>query len=200
MVERPVARRIHHLEWLAHEAEEHGAPLDADDLRGHAHPRHAFAEQLDMPLNPIGRGIDAAAHIQPLNDDRAAERLRVRWSVNENAGLVGRRLARRDGPPAVRPERCTVDVGARRARNEVLRLFVADLCKVERRRGNERGPGVRDRALDARARYLGARTGGQCHGTGAHERGEGRSRRHAQSSGLEVDSSTDLPMKTGGSR
>src|SRR5262249_12564144 len=143
----------------------------ADDLRGHAHPCHAFAKKLDMSLNPIGCGIDAAAHVQPLDDDRAAELLRVRRPEGDDARLVGRRLAHRDRPPAVRTYRCTGDIRARRARDEVLGLLVADLGEVERRRGDERGPGGRDRALDPRARDLGARTGCERDDADTHARG-----------------------------
>ena len=157
MVERSVANRVHDLERQAHDADEGGPTFDADDLRRHSHPGHPFPKELHVTLRPVRRGVDPAAHVQPLDDDRAVELLRVRRAVDEEARLVGRRLPRRNGPHPVVAERRRVRESARRAGDEVLGLLVADRCQVERRRGDEGAARARDRTFDGGARDLGAR-------------------------------------------
>src|SRR5262249_23848517 len=156
MMERPVAGGIHRLERQA-DAEPHdsAAPLDADDLRRHPHPRGSLADDLDMGLRPVWIRVDAPAHVQPLDDHRAAEFLRVRRPVDEDARLVLGGRARRGGPQAIVSKRARARVCARRSRDEVLLLLVADLRQVGSRGGPDEGAGgARDRALGGRARHL----------------------------------------------
>ena len=168
MRERTVALGTDGLERQVDDADERRTPFDPDDLRGDADPRAAFTDELDVARRPVGGGIESGAHVQPLDDDRAVELLRVRRSIDEQARLEGRRCAVPGcRPHAVGAERGRVRVRARRAADEVLRFLVADRREVESRRRHEGIPRTRDGPLDGRARDLGAGRGSQ------RENGEG---------------------------
>ena len=135
VVERPVPRRV--VLQAVH----------ADGLRRHADPREAGAEELGVPEAPVRRGVQPAAHIEPLDLDDAVEFCRVLRAAHEHAGAVWRSRGRLHVPAAVFGERPGGLVGARRAFDEVLLFHVAARSEVD---GRQRGRLPGDRAAHSR--------------------------------------------------
>jgi hypothetical protein len=114
MLQRPVARRIDRLQALALEIRardrvrhlhEHGSAFDADALGRHAYPRVAGAGDLLLRAHPFGIGVDATADVEPLDDDGAAERPRLRRRAHQHARAVGRARVGRERPATVAGQR-----------------------------------------------------------------------------------------------
>ena len=148
MVERPVPSRIV-LQGV-----------HADGLCGHADPDKAAAEELGVPETPVGRGVQPAAHVEPLDLDDAVELRRILRTAYEHAGAVRRGRGRLHVPAPVFAERPGGLVGARRAFDEELLFDVAAWTEIDRRQGR-RIPG--DRTAHGRVGdglLLGARRAG----------------------------------------
>ena len=64
------------------------AAFHADELRGHADPRVAPSDDLLPQRGELGVGVDAAADVQPLDDDGAAEVVGLLGPANDDAGPV----------------------------------------------------------------------------------------------------------------
>ena len=110
MLERAVPCRIDRLEALPGvlgagdvgvDLHDDRSALDADALRRHADPCIAAPEDLLVRSPPLGIGVDPAAHVEPLDDDRAAELRRVRRPAHEHTRAVRRGRVRRERPPTV---------------------------------------------------------------------------------------------------
>ena len=117
VLERAVARRVDLLETHAgligagHALDLHGhrAALDADQLGRHAHPGVAGSRDLLLQVRPLGLGVDAAADVEPLDDDRPAELRLLLRRAHDDAGPVRRRAVGRERPaPVVRLRRPAV--------------------------------------------------------------------------------------------
>jgi hypothetical protein len=169
VLQRAVACRIHLLERQADDVDEAGAAFDADVLRRHADPDVALADQLGVRERPVGAGLDAAAHVQPFDDDRAVELLRLLGAEDDDARLVPGGLGRGDRPFAVDAERADVRVRGRGALDEELLGDVADVRERKRGRLDERAAGAADRPFDLRGGDLGA---GGCRDERGGEQGE----------------------------
>ena len=94
MVERPVALGVDRpqtepgvLRPRRVRAHEDRSAHHADHLRRHADPRVTLADDLLVDARPLGVGVGAAAHVEPLEHDRAAEVGRAR-----RASARGRRV------------------------------------------------------------------------------------------------------------
>ncbi len=114
------------------------ATLDADLLRRDAHPDVAAANELGVAHDPVGRGIEAAADVEPLDDDRAVESPRIDRAIDDHAGPICGGGAGRHAPLAIARQRRGTRVSGRRPRQEILGLGVADVTQVEERRCDTR--------------------------------------------------------------
>src|SRR4029077_10686572 len=82
MAERPVARWVHRLERQTDDEDEPTPTLDADELGRYPDPGEAVADELRVSQRPVGCGVQAAAHVEPLDDYGAVELLRVHRPPN----------------------------------------------------------------------------------------------------------------------
>src|SRR4030095_16505472 len=126
MAQRSVARRVEALERKV-DAERPSGAFDTGTLHRYAHPCIALANQLGMCGGPIRRRIEPAADVQPFDDHRAVEALRIDRPVDENARFVSGAVSMSRGPPAVGVELAAVRAGLRRAGHEELGLRAADI-------------------------------------------------------------------------
>ena len=137
LLERPVACGIDRLEAESGglragdiDPHQHRTALHADPLGRNADPRIAAPQDLFVGGRPLRVRIDAAADVQPLDDDRAAETRLVARAPHEDACPVRRSTVRRERPAAVLGERAGCRVRRRRSRCGVLVLDVAGALEV----------------------------------------------------------------------
>ena len=97
----------------------------------HADPGEAVADQLVVGERPIRSGVGEPGHVEPLDEDRPVELLRVDRPADDDPGRVGRGRARLRAPLAVGRQRARRRVARRLPRHEELALLVADLAQVE---------------------------------------------------------------------
>ena len=129
MVERAVARRVDLGDALADSVvvdagiDSHLAALDPDELGRHTDPHGTGALELRSEVGEVGRRVDAAADVQPFDDDRAVEVGGVGRPTHENPGPVvgGAGLGQLD--PAVERDRSGGGVGPRGSCGDVLVLL-----------------------------------------------------------------------------
>ena len=176
MRERRVARRVHGLRWSARSSG--GPPCTPTNCAETPDPREAFAEQERVGHRPLGRRVEPAGHVQPLDEDGAVEACARRRSAHEDARRVRRRAGGRRRPRAVGRERRFARVARGRAGEEELLLDVAEDGEVEGRRGEGGAPRARDRSRDRGCRGL---TGSA--GTRGHEPDDGGDPREGAASG-----------------
>jgi len=155
--ELAIAFRVHSFEMQPEAAVR---TLDTDNLRRHPNPHVPLTKDLGMRRTPIRRRIDPAAHIQPFDEHRPAERVRIDRPVHQNACVVFGGASLLDLPLSIGIELANIRVRRSRPRNEILRLLVADIRKVDPERPrNERFARARDGPLHRRiVRQLNGRT------------------------------------------
>src|SRR4029450_6412735 len=85
MVQRAVARRVCRPERLAIAGDETPSVFDTSVLRRHPDPREAVADQLRVSERPIDRDVAAEGHVEPLDDNRAIELLRIDRPADDDA-------------------------------------------------------------------------------------------------------------------
>src|SRR5581483_8788372 len=131
MVEGPVPPRVDGPQTLTRElgalglhTDEHGPTHDADPLRRHPDPDMAGAHDLFVQAGPVGAGGEAAADVEPLDDDSAAERRSVGGSPHHHARPVGRVRVGRERPATVAGELTVRHVGRGRSRGGALVLDI----------------------------------------------------------------------------
>src|SRR5262245_30493203 len=94
--ERAVADRIGSLQRRVDDADERWPALDAELLRRDADPRNPLADHLGVRGRPDDAGVEPAAHVEPLDNDRPLELPRIDGPVHEQACLVRGGRARGD--------------------------------------------------------------------------------------------------------
>ena len=104
--------------------------LDADDLGGHPHPDVTAADELLVRRRPLRVGVDAPAHVHPLDDGGPAELRRVLGPAYQHPRGVGRGLVLGELPAAVGGALALLGVRRGFARGLVLVLHVAVLLQV----------------------------------------------------------------------
>src|SRR5262249_6063392 len=128
MYQGAVALRIHHLErYPRHEA----TAIDAGLLGGHAHPSGAPTHQVAVQEVPVRARIDAAAHIEPLDDRGAVEARRIIGTVDDQAGLEGGGRRTRCLPAPLLPALAAEAVAARPALEEPLLPHIPGGAQIE---------------------------------------------------------------------
>ena len=170
MVERPVALGVDRpqtepgvLRPRRVRAHEDRSAHHADHLRRHTDPRVTLADDLLVDARPLGVGVGPAAHVEPLEHDRAAEVGRVGRHPHEDTRAVGRLAIWGERPPPV-GRALAGRVRRRRARGEVLVLAVPGRVEV----GGERLAHEHAGAAGEHFRHVGRR---------AVRAGDGRRRR-----------------------
>ena len=106
------------------------AALHPDALGRHPDPRHAGAHQLGGEERPVGVGVEPAAHVEPLDHDRAREGGGFGRSPHDHAGPVRRGGAWSELEAAVLAHLAVVDERAGHALGDELDLHPSDVGHV----------------------------------------------------------------------
>ncbi len=138
MVERAVTGGIDRLETLTRglgardslHVHQDGPAFHPDALGGDADPGVAGSHDLLAEAGPFGIGVQAAADIEPLDDDRAAEGRGIGRFAHQDPGAVGRTRVGHEGPAAVGGQGARHLVRRRRSRRCELVLYVAETLQV----------------------------------------------------------------------
>ena len=114
---------------------------DADLLCRHTHPGIALADDLLGEARPLRIGVDAATHVEPLDDDGPAEARRVRGVAHQHAGPVGGTATGGERPATVAGHGALGAVRRRGSRRHVFVLDVAGTLEVDGDRLTDERPG-----------------------------------------------------------
>ena len=135
--ERSVARRVRTPETApGNAAHRRCSALHADRLRGHPDPGRARARDPVVGAAPVGRGLEARADVQPLDEDRPVNALGVGRAVDDDAASCTAPVP--DGATLQFPSAPSGAVGGVRRRVALEEVLLAGVARVQGdRRCNE---------------------------------------------------------------